>query len=62
MTEREQEPALSDELCGNPSCECYPQLGKDYCCEACQKKRNQSGPCLRMRPPGLQRVSRLNRQ
>ena len=37
MAENEQEPALSEDLCGNPSCECYPKAGKDYCCEACQK-------------------------
>ena len=29
--------ALSEDLCGNPSCECHPKLGEDYCSADCEK-------------------------
>ena len=35
MAEQGENSVLSEELCGNPSCECHPQLGKDYCSEGC---------------------------
>jgi hypothetical protein len=32
-----QDEDLSEDLCGNPSCECHPKSGQDYCSEDCEK-------------------------